>query len=46
MSEVRGLHGGDRTEALFHAAADLPPEEQRAFLEAARRDVAAVTGAL
>src|SRR5262245_33067325 len=29
---------GDRVEALFHQAADLPPEEQRALLDAACAD--------
>jgi hypothetical protein len=27
--------GSDRVEALFHQAADLPPDEQRALLDAA-----------
>src|SRR5437763_1578131 len=31
MAEGRG----DRVEALFHQAADLPPQEQRALLDAA-----------
>ena len=34
MTEGRG----DRIEALFHEAADLPPDEQRTLLDAACRD--------
>src|SRR5262249_22982020 len=36
MAEERGQPGAnDRTEALFHEAADLPPDQQRTLLDSA-----------